>query len=160
MGRGLLRRRVAPFLPRPSCLRSVSRIVPPFGGVSRSAGQITHVLLTRLPLPMARKPWSARLACLKHAASVRPEPGSNSQSSPLRPPSRPRVRLSRPPALLYDASSASLLGFQRSRVLVPCRPASGRKAYPSICATPRQAGVDGKHEDMVAQTGFEPVFPH
>src|SRR3954468_7499436 len=41
-------------------------------------GQITHVLLTRSPLEYPRRGLSARLACVKHAASVRPEPGSNS----------------------------------------------------------------------------------
>jgi hypothetical protein len=38
------------------------------------------VLLTRSPLEYPQKGLSARLACVKHAASVRPEPGSNSPS--------------------------------------------------------------------------------
>ena len=47
--------------------------------------QVTHALLTRPPLslyPSIRKlPHinSVRLACVRHAASVHPEPGSNSQ---------------------------------------------------------------------------------
>ncbi len=41
-------------------------------------GQIAHVLLTRSPLVYSRRSLTARLACVKHAASVRPEPGSNS----------------------------------------------------------------------------------
>lgn len=56
----------------------VSGINPSFPGLSRSRGQITHVLLTRSPLEYHRSGLSARLACVKHAASVRPEPGSNS----------------------------------------------------------------------------------
>jgi hypothetical protein len=36
------------------------------------------VLLTRSPLIPARRRFTVRLACVKHAASVRPEPGSNS----------------------------------------------------------------------------------
>ena len=52
-------------------------------------GQIAHALLTRPPLEL--KPSSrslpilipARLACVKHAASVRPEPGSNSDVQSL-----------------------------------------------------------------------------
>jgi hypothetical protein len=36
------------------------------------------VLLTRSPLEYLRRGLSVRLACVKHAASVRPEPGSNS----------------------------------------------------------------------------------
>jgi hypothetical protein len=41
------------------------------------------VLLTRSPLEHPRKGLSARLACVKHAASVRPEPGSNSPTKTL-----------------------------------------------------------------------------
>lgn len=56
----------------------LSGIRPSFPGLSQSAGQITHVLLTRSPLEYPRKGLSVRLACVKHAASVRPEPESNS----------------------------------------------------------------------------------
>ena len=37
------------------------------------------MLLTRSPLVYPRKGLTVRLACVKHTASVRPEPGSNSQ---------------------------------------------------------------------------------
>src|SRR5690348_16479026 len=53
-------------------------ISPGFPGLSQSQRQVAHVLLTRSPLEYPRKGLSARLACIKHAASVRPEPGSNS----------------------------------------------------------------------------------
>ena len=56
----------------------ISGISPGFPELSRSEGQITHVLLTRSPLVYPRRGLTARLACVKHAASVRPEPGSNS----------------------------------------------------------------------------------
>ena len=49
-----------------------------FRRLSRCEGQIAHVLLTRSPLVYSRRSLTARLACVKHAASVRPEPGSNS----------------------------------------------------------------------------------
>ena len=49
-----------------------------FPKLSRCDGQIAHVLLTRSPLVYSRRSLTARLACVKHAASVRPEPGSNS----------------------------------------------------------------------------------
>ena len=55
-----------------------SGISSPFELLSRSPGQVAHVLLTRSPLEYPRRGLSARLACVKHAASVRPEPGSNS----------------------------------------------------------------------------------
>src|SRR4051794_10510781 len=49
-----------------------------FPRLFRCEGQIAHVLLTRSPLVYPRRGLTARLACVKHAASVRPEPGSNS----------------------------------------------------------------------------------
>ena len=60
-----------------------SGISPGFPGLSRSSGQVAHVLLTRSPLGLPRcchRLDLARLACVRHAASVRPEPGSNSPS--------------------------------------------------------------------------------
>ena len=58
----------------------ISGINLSFPRLSRSEGQITHVILTRSPLEYPQRGLSARLACVKHAASVRPEPGSNSPS--------------------------------------------------------------------------------
>ena len=50
-----------------------------------SEGQVAHVLLTRPPLSHKVRHSEeigskcfVRLACVRHAASVRPEPGSNS----------------------------------------------------------------------------------
>src|SRR3954451_17052971 len=56
----------------------VSGISFGFPKLSRCEGQIAHVLLTRSPLVYSRRSLTARVACVKHAASVRPEPGSNS----------------------------------------------------------------------------------
>ena len=58
----------------------LSGISPSFLKLSQSQGQVTHVLLTRSPLiqPNKSQVFSVRLACVKHAASVRPEPESNS----------------------------------------------------------------------------------
>ena len=53
-----------------------SGISQAFAWVSRSRGQVTYVLLTRSPLGGLLRP--VRLACIRHAASVHPEPGSNS----------------------------------------------------------------------------------
>ena len=54
--------------------------------LSPGTGQVTHALLTRPPLSRHSRPsekfcpWCfVRLACVKHAASVHPEPGSNSR---------------------------------------------------------------------------------
>ena len=69
----------------------ISGINHRFRWLSQSEGQITHVLLTRSPLEYPRKGLSARLACVKHAASVRPEPGSNSPSKNKHPtPTTPK----------------------------------------------------------------------
>src|SRR5579875_2374688 len=73
------------FPPQDMHLRVLSGIRPSFPSLSRSAGQITHVLLTRSPLEYPRKGLSVRLACVKHAASVRPEPGSNSPNKTPHP---------------------------------------------------------------------------
>ena len=55
----------------------LSGISQGFPRVSQSLGQIEYVLLTRSPLDVLLH--LVRLACIRHAASVRPEPGSNSQ---------------------------------------------------------------------------------
>ena len=47
-----------------------------FQKVSPGCGQVPYVLLTRSPLGIRR--CLVRLACIRHAASVHPEPGSNS----------------------------------------------------------------------------------
>ena len=47
--------------------------------LSPTERQVLHALLTRSPLSQSRRADPVRLACVRHAASVRPEPGSNSQ---------------------------------------------------------------------------------
>ena len=47
------------------------------------------MLLTRSPLVYPRKGLTVRLACVKHTASVRPEPGSNSPSKKQKPQTHP-----------------------------------------------------------------------
>ena len=57
----------------------LSGISPPFGRLFRTSRQVTHVLRTRAPLYSSPcGDFLARLACVRHAASVRSEPGSNS----------------------------------------------------------------------------------
>ena len=55
-------------------------INPDFSGLSPSAGQVPYVLRTRAPVAgdVLLHPAAPRLACVKPAASVHPEPGSNS----------------------------------------------------------------------------------
>ena len=55
-----------------------SGISTSFPVLSLSIRQIAHALLTRPPLTNVRRHLSVRLECVMHAASVHPEPGSNS----------------------------------------------------------------------------------
>src|SRR6267378_6078547 len=56
----------------------VRGITRPLGRLSPAVGQVSHVLRTRLPLNWKLPSSPVRLTCVRHAASVRPEPGSNS----------------------------------------------------------------------------------
>ena len=54
-------------------------LAPVSRGYPESQGQITHALLTRAPLySVPEATFLVRLACVRHAASVHSEPGSNS----------------------------------------------------------------------------------
>ena len=57
------------------------RACPRFPGGIPHCGAGSHVLLTRAPLPLLLPKEDVRLACVRHAASVYPEPGSNSPFS-------------------------------------------------------------------------------
>ena len=58
-------------------------ISPGFPGLSPARRQVSHVLLTRSPLYSRSCPrFLVRLACVRHAASVDSEPGSNSRLKP------------------------------------------------------------------------------
>ena len=112
-------------------LQTLCGITPCFHGLFPTQGQITYVLLTRSPLsPQAsRLKIPVRLACLRRAASVSSEPGSNSPSYYT---SLPHLR-----------REASLLIFCRwtlSPHLVPLLPARTPPHHPfrqRITGTPR-----------------------
>ena len=85
IGRGSVNKRqpsrsLASFDHRPSKNRMLCGISPPFGRLSPTQRLVTHALLTRLPLYSPPEgDFRVRLACIRHAASVDSEPGSNSQ---------------------------------------------------------------------------------
>ena len=89
-------RKVTAFVQRPSLVTqpcgSVTSfgISTPFGMLSPSLRQVVYALLTRLPLDAQKQAFirPVRLACVKHAASVRPEPGSNSPINSIEAPIR------------------------------------------------------------------------
>ena len=65
-------------------MQIVCGIILSFPRLYPTGGQITHALLSRLPLyHCGRSHDHARLACIKRAASVHPEPGSNSLNENL-----------------------------------------------------------------------------
>ena len=76
MIRGLILQRNS-FPWSPAGVHVVSGISSSLGLLSQTEGQITHALLTRAPL-YSPEGFLVRLACVRHAASVRSEPGSNS----------------------------------------------------------------------------------
>ena len=77
MGRSLLPKRRS-FSHNPLQIVSLCGISTPFDALSRTSGQMSYVLLTRAPLSTDRNRLPVRLACVRHAANVHPEPGSNS----------------------------------------------------------------------------------
>ena len=80
MGRRPLPKRINPLISRPLTLETTWGISSPFELLSPTLGQVTNALLTRSPLgdPCTSTRVLVRLACIRHAASVHPEPGSNS----------------------------------------------------------------------------------
>ena len=82
-------KRISPFLTLSCDSVGSCGISSRFQLLSPSRRQVTHALLTRSPLrydSFCRSFYqriSVRLACVRRAASVRPEPGSNSSLNPL-----------------------------------------------------------------------------
>ena len=84
--RGFLLRRLTALNPRTVAQGMLCGISPAFAGLFPIGGQIAHVLRTRAPcahLLYCYRKLRTRLACVKHAASVRSEPGSNSRLKPV-----------------------------------------------------------------------------
>ena len=80
IGREPIFQRIPPLIPK-GCPSAMScGISVRFQTLSPSERQVAHVLLTRPPLEREKQAllFPVRLACVRRAASVRPEPGSNS----------------------------------------------------------------------------------
>ena len=98
-----------PFPTATEVAADVCGISSPFELLSRAERQVTHALLTRAPLysrPEGR--FLARLACVKPAANVRSEPGSNSPIEMFEPLSN--LRFDR--VLVCSFPCFSLFSFQ------------------------------------------------
>ena len=79
--RGPIFQRISPLITVPCGTVVLCGISSRFQLLSPRVRQVTHALLTRPPLSQSKCKHSncfVRLACVKHAASVHPEPGSNS----------------------------------------------------------------------------------
>ena len=78
IGREAILQRIAPLITKGCPSVILYGISSRFQLLSPSVRQVLHVLLTRPPLSFRRIQNFVRLACVRRAASVRPEPGSNS----------------------------------------------------------------------------------
>ncbi len=79
IGRRLLLKRNS--LPRYLSVNGTMGYYPSFRRAIPHFRVDSYALLTRLPLSPCRSRDLVRLACLRHTASVHPEPGSNSQKN-------------------------------------------------------------------------------
>ena len=122
------------FLVAACAASGTSGISRSFPRLSPSSGQVPHVLLTRSPLDARRH--LVRLACVRPAASVRPEPGSNS-------PSTSRARGGEPPRTVdlccVGGISLHLHSWRAGR---GCRPTSDN---PELLGRPRRTGLRRGH---------------
>ena len=81
-----------------------------FPVLSPNRRQVAHALLTRPPLFHPRRDFTVRLECVMHAASVNPEPGSNSLKNVYLNPLRDLNPFSE---LLFNLASFYFLSFSQ-----------------------------------------------
>ena len=101
--------------------------------LSRRRGQVTHVLLTRSPLIQNQKtdPFTVRLACVKHAASVRPEPGSNSPNKTNKTRPQPTTN-SQPEPTVSTTVQKTRPGPTQPQTMEPGKPKQNKPQKPRI----------------------------
>jgi hypothetical protein len=151
----------------------ISGIRPSFPSLSRCQGQVAHVLLTRSPLGTSRcchQLALARLACVMHAASVHPEPGSNSPSeiSTPSPAVRPRARAGSGFVSHGSTMTTRVMGLTirpgrtggmgGTRGLAPCR--CRLICCPDVPGTVSAERHDGRARRAVHMTGVGTGFSH
>ena len=84
IGREAILQRIAPLITKRCLFVMLCGISSRFQLLFPTEGQVAHALLARPPLSSLKifrrvnLKILVRLACVRHAASVRPEPGSNS----------------------------------------------------------------------------------
>ncbi len=82
MGRMAILYRPKALIARPGGSAMLRGINPGFPGLFPCKGQVPYAVRTRAPVAIFQQAGNAapRLACVRPAASVHPEPGSNSSS--------------------------------------------------------------------------------
>ena len=132
--------------PRMSCGISTS-----FPVLFPTRRQITHALLTRSPLySRAEAHFRARLACVRHAASVDSEPGSNSPVKLATPPHR------QPEGRLHEDATSNRKG--KSRSFGSISPESLLASIQFSKSHPVFGGLDQNTEDRLSCQRFSGQF--
>ena len=136
-------------LPRKGCpSQGPRRLTRRFHRLSAARGWVAYALRTRPPLSAPRKGPPARLACIRPAASVHPEPGSNSSLyycssiyffSVSRVPLHPRALAREGPSLLPSKplspqGAAALCWPQTLKELAPVLPSLNPSSLPKAGA--------------------------
>ncbi len=118
------------FPDRPSGRPAYAVLAPVSRGCPPLRGQVIHVLLTRPPLYSGPEgPFRVRLACVRRAASVDSEPGSNSRlKSPGQPGRAPRGA---------PARRRERFGPESDEVVLHVQPICERSAPPRIAPPER-----------------------
>ena len=135
-------RRPIPGWPKPCPERSED--LSGFRGISHSfpwlspaLGYVTYVLLTRAPLySPSEESFLDRLACVKPAASVRSEPGSNSPSCEKFGPSLYGTNSVRTSAVQFSRTDPGSGRGSIAPPLLPCQALLHRKGAGYVCARP------------------------
>ena len=125
-----------------------------FWWLSPTSGQIAHVFLTRPP----REPPEGdpvRLACIRHAASVDPEPGSNSPpNSSCSPDSSLPQNLRQSWCLLFSLSSTPVNTL--SPASRPCSPCPLDQCASSASSSAPHPTVPGQNSVRVSSSLLNP----
>ena len=139
-----------------------------FESLFPTSGQVTYALLSRPPLGSALRPYPVRLTCFMHAASVYPEPGSNSPTEmrglavATSSEGSPACRFltGSPVTLHLSRCSAPLGGAQTRLSSLRRRPPSVNRAAPAVgfpvggrAAGNRRARGDDSAHPPTRQTG-------
>ena len=168
IGREPIFQRIAPLVAGACAPATSCGISSRFRLLSPSERQVAHVLLTRPPLSLhssirkLQNVSSVRLACVRRAASVRPEPGSNSLIMVLKTLASFQSLIKDDPASfpllvsLYVRLSTDALNFVSRVLSFPFRTSSSPSGFASVlsfslfifqgAACPRLVGVTLKRE--------------